>query len=299
MINHLAFVFPGQGSQSVGMLNDLSIKHSCIKATIEEASDVLGYDVWRLISEDPCEQLNQTEYTQPVLMAADIACWRFWCAEHEERPSLLAGHSLGEFAAFVAAGTISFSDGLTLVAKRGQLMQSAVPAGEGAMAAIVGLDDDQVQSLCKEAAQGEILSPANYNSIGQIVVAGQTAAVERVVVLARAAGARLAKLIPVSVPSHCALMQPAAVGLKQQLESIPLALPSIKVIQNVDVAIHDNVNDIRDSLIEQLTQPVRWVATIQKMQSYGITEIIECGPGKVLAGLIKRISKDLIVRSVG
>lgn len=297
-MNHLAFVFPGQGSQSVGMLNDLSSRHPCVKATIEEASDVLHYDMWQLISEGPEVQLNQTEYTQPALMAADVACWRLWCAEHEERPVLLAGHSLGEFAAFVAAGALPFRDGLMLVAKRGQLMQAAVPVGEGAMAAIVGLEDAEVQLLCEQAAEGQVVSPANYNSIGQIVIAGHTAAVERAVVLANAAGARLAKLIPVSVPSHCALMMPAAVGLQQHLDAVCLNSPALPVIQNVDVCVHYDIVDIRHGLIEQLTQPVRWVATIQHMQAQGVTEIVECGPGKVLAGLIKRIDRGLTVRSL-
>ena len=282
----------------MGMLTDLALKNSCVKATIDEASDVLHYNVWQLITEGPEEKLNQTEYTQPALLAADIACWRLWCAEHDERPAVLAGHSLGEFAAFVAAGTLSFRDGLALVAKRGELMQSAVPAGVGAMAAIVGLDDEQVELLCKQAAEDQVLSPANYNSIGQIVVAGHAAAVERAVVLATAAGARLAKLIPVSVPSHCALMQPAADALKSYLAAIELQAPQIPVIQNVDASIHQDLNEIRSCLIEQLTQPVRWVATIQKMQADGITNIVECGPGKVLAGLIKRISRELTVQAV-
>ena len=281
----------------MGMLTDLALKNSCVKATIDEASDVLHYNVWQLITEGPEEKLNQTEYTQPALLAADIACWRLWCAEHDERPAVLAGHSLGEFAAFVAAGTLSFRDGLALVAKRGELMQSAVPAGVGAMAAIVGLDDEQVELLCKQAAEDQVLSPANYNSIGQIVVAGHAAAVERAVVLATAAGARLAKLIPVSVPSHCALMQPAADALNHYLAAIELHAPQIPVIQNVDAFVHHDVSEIRACLIEQLTQPVRWVATIQKMQADGITDIVECGPGKVLAGLIKRIDRELIVRA--
>ena len=281
----------------MGMLTDLALKNSCVKATIDEASDVLHYNVWQLITEGPEEKLNQTEYTQPALLAADIACWRLWCAEHDERPAVLAGHSLGEFAAFVAAGTLSFRDGLALVAKRGELMQSAVPAGVGAMAAIVGLDDEQVELLCKQAAEDQVLSPANYNSIGQIVVAGHAAAVERAVVLATAAGARLAKLIPVSVPSHCALMQPAADALNHYLAAIELHAPQIPVIQKVDAFVHHDVSEIRACLIEQLTQPVRWVATIQKMQADGITDIVECGPGKVLAGLIKRIDRELIVRA--
>ena len=281
----------------MGMLTDLALKNSCVKATIDEASDVLHYNVWQLITEGPEEKLNQTEYTQPALLAADIACWRLWCAEHDERPAVLAGHSLGEFAAFVAAGTLSFRDGLALVAKRGELMHSAVPAGVGAMAAIVGLDDEQVELLCKQAAEDQVLSPANYNSIGQIVVAGHAAAVERAVVLATAAGARLAKLIPVSVPSHCALMQPAADALNHYLAAIELHAPQIPVIQNVDAFVHHDVSEIRACLIEQLTQPVRWVATIQKMQADGITDIVECGPGKVLAGLIKRIDRELIVRA--
>lgn len=288
----LATVFPGQGSQSVGMLADLATS-DIVKQTFEQASEVLGYDLWALASQGPAERLNQTEYTQPALMAADVALWRHWCDTQEERPAVLAGHSLGEFVAFVCAEAISFSDAIKLVADRGRLMQAAVPAGVGAMAAIIGLQDEQVQTVCNQAADGEVVSPANFNSLGQVVIAGHTAAVERALPLAKTAGAKIAKLIPVSVPSHCALMQPAAEGLAKSLASISINKPLIPVIQNVDAQAHDDPAIIRDNLVKQLTQPVRWVATIQAMQSENITDIIECGPGKVLSGLIKRISRDI------
>ncbi|PHQ79135.1 MAG: [acyl-carrier-protein] S-malonyltransferase [Coxiella sp. (in: Bacteria)] len=298
MSNHLAFVFPGQGSQSVGMLADCAEQYPIVMETFSEASDVLGYDVWQLAAQGPADKLNQTEFTQPALLAADIALWRVWCAEHEERPCVMAGHSLGEFAAFVAAEALVFGDAIKLVAQRGQFMQAAVPSGEGAMAAIIGMDDQQVAVLCEQAADGEVVTPANYNSVGQIVIAGQRAAVERAVAAAKPAGAKLAKLIPVSVPSHCALMQPAAEQLAASLSEIKLNPPKIPVIQNVDMAVHTTPAEISHCLVEQLVKPVRWVGTIQAMQAQGITDVIECGPGKVLAGLIKRISRELTVRPV-
>jgi len=297
MTGQLGFVFPGQGSQSVGMLSAVA-DCAVVKKTVAMASDVLGYDLWKIIESDPDDQLNQTEYTQPALLAADIALWHLWCERQEDRPVVMAGHSLGEFSAFVAAGSLAFEDAIMLVSKRGQFMQAAVPTGEGAMAAIIGLDDEAVQTLCDSVANGEVVAPANFNSIGQVVIAGQTAAVERAVDAAKSAGAKLAKLIPVSVPSHCALMAPAAQQLAAILSAITIASPNIPVIQNVDVMAHQDPEKIRRGLIEQLTQPVRWVQTIQKMQSQGVSTMVECGPGNVLRGLIKRISRDILLESV-
>ena len=294
-----AVVFPGQGSQSVGMLSDVANQSQIIKQTFAEASAVLDYDLWALVQNGPEDKLNQTEFTQPALMAADIALWRYWCDTNDARPQVLAGHSLGEFVAFVAADAIDFKDAVKLVRDRGRFMQAAVANGVGAMAAIIGLDNEKVQALCDDAAQGEVVSPANFNSIGQVVIAGDKAAVERAVANAKPVGAKLAKLIPVSVPSHCALMQPAAEQFKKTLDAVRIQLPSIPVIQNVDAKIHDDVESIRQALINQLTQPVQWVATIQAMQAQGVTEIIECGPGKVLQGLIKRIDRNISLQAAG
>lgn len=295
MSKTLAFVFPGQGSQSVGMLGDLAATHPCIIETFSQASDVLGYDLWELVCNGPADRLNQTEFTQPALMAADVAMWRIHCDTNEDRPAVLAGHSLGEFVALVCAGAMSYRDAVQLVAMRGRFMQEAVPAGDGAMAAIIGLADDAVEALCKQYAHGDIVAPANFNSIGQIVIAGQTQAVQRVIDHAKPAGAKLAKMIPVSVPSHCALMQPAAERLAKSLSEIKIAKPQIPVIQNVDASVHDDPVVIRQNLVDQLVSPVQWVATIQAMQQRAITQITECGPGNVLRGLIKRISKDFVL----
>lgn len=298
MSNQLAVVFPGQGSQSVGMLADVAAEHAIIKETFAQASAVLGYDLWDLAVNGPEDKLNQTEFTQPALMAADVAMWRLWCDREQQRPAVLAGHSLGEFVAFVCAGSLEFADAVSLVAQRGRFMQQAVPAGVGAMAAIIGLDDDAVANVCAEAAAGEVVTPANFNSLGQVVIAGDHAAVERAIALAKPAGAKIAKLIPVSVPSHCPLMQPAAEQLAAALAKIEIKAPQIPVIQNVDATAHADPDEIRDNLVRQLVAPVRWVATIQAMQQQGVTEIIECGPGKVLQGLIKRIDRSLSLNSV-
>ncbi len=298
MYNSKAFVFPGQGSQSVGMLTDIAEKHPEVINLYKEASQILGYDLWAIVISGPEEKLNQTEFTQPALLVADVALWRIWCKQNKSRPSYFAGHSLGEFSALVCADAIVFDDAVNLVATRGRLMQKAVPEGKGAMAAIIGLDNDVVKVLCEKASEGEICAPANYNSVGQVVIAGAAAAVDRAVALAKPAGAKIAKRIPVSVPSHCALMQSAADGLAKVLADVKIMAPLIPVIQNVDAQAHDDVDIIRKNLIAQLTEPVLWVQTIQKMQSLGVSEITECGPGRVLSGLIKRISRDIIVQPI-
>lgn len=293
-----AFLFPGQGSQSVGMLSDLSEKFPLIKNIFSNASDVLHYDLWHLVQNGPVEKLDQTEYTQPALLAADIALWECWKSLHKPMPAMLAGHSLGEYAALVAANALDFHDAISLVALRGQYMQSAVKPGEGAMAAIVGLEDSAVIEACKNAAEIGIVSPANYNSIGQIVIAGETAAVEKAIELAKNAGAKIAKKIPVSVPSHCVLMQSAAEKMAEKLKSVSIKTPTMPVIQNADVASFESNDDIRDALIRQLTLPVRWVETIQYMMQKNIMSFYECGPGSVLTGLNKRISRDMTTENI-
>ncbi len=285
-----AFIFPGQGSQSLGMLNDISLKHDQIKKTYAQASDALGYDLWTLVQEGPQERLDQTEFTQPALLAASVALWRLFKPQHV---AVMAGHSLGEYSALVCANSLDFSDAIKLVALRGRLMQKAVPAGEGAMAALVGLEDGIVRTVCDEASQGEVLVPANYNAIGQVVIAGTRSAVERGVTLAKEKGAKLAKILPVSVPSHSPLMHGAAEMLEEALEKIDIKPPQIPVIHNVDVATHTDPQAIRAALVSQLYAPVRWVETVQRMVAEGINPVIECGPGKVLAGLCKRIDKSL------
>ena len=287
-----AFIFPGQGSQRVGMLSDLIEQHTVIQTTFATASEVLGYDLWALALNGPAEKLNQTAFTQPALLAADISLWRIW-QQYDVQPTLLAGHSLGEYAALVAADVLGFEDAIHIVSKRGEFMQQAVPAGQGAMAAIIGLEDEVVATVCHEAAADEVLSPANYNAIGQVVIAGSQAAVDRALPLAKAAGAKLARLIPVSVPSHCALMKPAALQLTEVLQSVEFKSPNIPVIHNVDALQHDDPESIRQALISQLDQPVRWVASMQAMVAQGITQLIECGPGNVLTGLMKRIDKTV------
>lgn len=298
MTNSQAFVFPGQGSQSVGMLTGVAEKYPEVIDLYKTASQVLGYDLWAIVISGPEEKLNKTEFTQPALLVADVALWRIWCSQNKSRPAYLAGHSLGEFAALVCSDAMVFEDAVDLVATRGRLMQAAVPEGKGAMAAIIGLDDAAVKALCEQAAEGEVVTPANYNSVGQVVIAGDAKAVDRAVALAKPAGAKIAKRIPVSVPSHCALMQSAADGLAKALADVKIMQPLIPVIQNVDAESHDDVEVIRKNLIAQLTEPVLWVQTIQKMQSLGVSEITECGPGRVLSGLIKRISRDLSVQPI-
>ncbi len=286
-----AFFFPGQGSQSVGMMQGLA-DISIVRETFTEASDVLGQDFWSMVTE-PNEALNQTANTQPLMLTAGVATWRAWQQASDLKPSLMAGHSLGEYTALVAAGALSFKDALPLVRYRAEVMQSAVAEGVGAMAAILGLDDDIVRQVCAEAAQGEVVEAVNLNSPGQVVIAGNKAAVERGMELAKDKGAKRALPLPVSVPSHCALMKPAAAELAKYLESVTIASGQIPVIHNADVAAYDDATKIKDALVRQLYSPVRWVETVQNVHQQGILATAECGPGKVLAGLTKRIITEL------
>ncbi len=293
--NDLAVIFPGQGSQSVGMLMNLAQKYSIISETFTEASDYLAYDLGKIIAEGPEEKLNSTEITQPALLAASVALWRLLIENQQEKPAFLAGHSLGEYSALVCAESIDFGDALKLVQARGRYMQEAVPVGFGAMAAIIGLENEHINALCTEASQGQIVAPANFNAIGQTVVAGENTAVERLIDLAKAKGAKIAKKIPVSVPSHCALMKPAKIKLNAELNQLTIRPPRIKIIHNVDVKTHDHPDEIRTALAEQLDHPVRWVETIQVLTANGISVSWECGPAKVLAGLVKRIDSTMEV----
>jgi [acyl-carrier-protein] S-malonyltransferase len=295
MTNNLAFVFPGQGSQSVGMLADTAAQFGLVRETFSEASAVLGYDLWKMVQEGPVEELDKTVHTQPALLAASYALWRIIRANSSIQPGLLAGHSLGEYTALVCANALDFKDGIRLVAARGMFMQEAVAPGLGAMAAIIGLDEAAVKNICHQAVQSadEVLSPANFNSIGQIVIAGHKSAVERAITIAKEQGAKLAVSIPVSVPSHCKLMEPAAQRLAELLAVTTFKTPEIPVINNVDVAIYRSADSIRDGLVRQLYLPVRWVESVQALLKEGVTQIVECGPGKVLTGLIKRIDKNL------
>lgn len=293
--NTLGIVFPGQGSQSVGMLADVAAQFSEVRETFREASDALNYDLWALTQSGPSEELDKTTHTQPALLAASYAIWRIIQARHPVTPALLAGHSLGEYTALVCANALSFTDAIQLVAARGRYMQEAVAPGVGAMAAIIGLPDETVATLCKEArtASQDVLTPANFNSIGQVVIAGHKEAVSRAMVLAKEAGAKLVTLIPVSVPSHCQLMQPAAERLEKKMATLTMKPPALPVLNNVDVARYESASDIRQGLVRQLIMPVRWVETIQAFAKAGVTHIVECGPGKVLTGLNKRIDKSL------
>lgn len=293
-----AFVFPGQGSQSVGMLAELAESESLVTETFAEASGVLGFDLWKMVSEGPADLLNQTTNTQPAMLAAGVAVWRVWQQRGGALPAMMAGHSLGEYSALVCAGALDFSDAIAVVADRGRFMQQAVPAGQGAMAAILGLDDQVVVAICDQAAQGEVASAVNFNSPGQVVVAGSTAAIERVIVLAKEQGAKRALPLPVSVPSHCALMAPAAEQLAERLAGITFSAPTIPVVNNVDVSCESEPSRIREALVRQLYNPVRWVETIQRMAADGVDQITECGPGKVLAGLNKRIDRSMTVASL-
>jgi [acyl-carrier-protein] S-malonyltransferase len=294
MTHPLGIVFPGQGSQTVGMLADLAADFPEISRTFNEASAVLGYDLWQLTQHGPAEELDKTVRTQPALLAASYALWRILTSNPKIKPALLAGHSLGEYTALVCAQAISFTDAIRLVAARGEYMQDALPAGEGALAAIVGLDDATVQAVCEKAIVGdEVLTPANFNSPGQVVIAGHARAVERALIIAKEAGARLVKMLPVSVSSHCILMKPAAERLAVLLAGMKIQKPQLPVVNNVDVKIYADADAIREGLIRQLYMPVRWVETINFFAQQGITRIIECGPGKVLNGLNKRIQPDL------
>lgn len=297
-MENVAFVFPGQGSQALGMLAELAAVQPIVGQTFVEASEVLGYDLWALVQDGPVETLNETDKTQPALLAASVAIWRAYVASGKAMPAMLAGHSLGEYSALVCAGVIDFKDAIKLVELRGQLMQQAVPAGTGAMYAIIGLDNDGIANACIEAAQGEVVSPVNFNSPGQVVIAGQKDAVERAAAACKAAGAKMAVALPVSVPSHCALMKPAADKLALALNDVQFNAPSITVINNVDVASPTAVADIKDALVRQLYCPVRWSETVELMAEKGITQLVEFGPGKVLTGLAKRINKSLSAQAV-
>ncbi|WP_318453973.1 ACP S-malonyltransferase [Photobacterium leiognathi] len=292
-MSKFAIVFPGQGSQTVGMLAELAEQFDVVKETFSEASDALGYDLWALVQNGPAEDLNQTQRTQPALLTASVAIWRVWQQQGGEQPTVLAGHSLGEYSALVCAGVIDFKAAVKLVELRGQLMQEAVPAGVGAMSAIIGLDNDAIAKACEEAAQGEVCSPVNFNSPGQVVIAGNKEAVERANVLCKEAGAKRALPLPVSVPSHCALMKPAADKLAVALESIEFNAPSVPVINNADVATETDPAAIKLALVKQLYSPVRWTESVERMAAEGIDELLEMGPGKVLTGLTKRIDRAL------
>lgn len=281
-----AFVFPGQGSQSMGMM---AAYGDGVRQTFQEASDALGMDLWDLVANGPAEALNQTVNTQPVMLTAGVAVWRLWQQQGGAMPAMMAGHSLGEYTALACAGAIGFADAVRLVRLRAEAMQSAVPEGVGAMAAVLGLDDDTVRALCAEAAQDEVLEAVNFNSPGQVVIAGNKAAVDRGCALAKEKGAKRALPLPVSVPSHCALMKPAAEKLSAALAGIEIKAPAVPVLHNADVAAYTDPDAIRDALARQLYRPVRWVETVQAMGQQGVQLIAECGPGKVLAGLNKRI----------
>jgi [acyl-carrier-protein] S-malonyltransferase len=285
-----AMLFPGQGSQAVGMLSGHDAAE--IASTFAEATQVLGWDVQGLISQGPAEELNRTERTQPALLAASVAVWRVWQKQGLPAPAALAGHSLGEYSALVAAGSLDFADALKIVELRGQLMQAAVPQGTGGMVAVIGLDDDKVEEVCKAYPGSEVLEPVNYNAPGQVVVAGQTAALEWLAANGKSMGARMVMKLPVSVPSHCSLMKGAAEKLAERLAQTKIHQPAIPVLHNLDAEARTDADAIRQALKEQLYRPVRWTRTIQNLQAQGISQFFECGPGKVLCGLGKRISAE-------
>ena len=297
-MSKFAMVFPGQGSQSLGMLADLAAQFPIVEATFSEASSVLGYSLWQLVQQGPVEELNKTWQTQPALLAASVAIWRVWQHQGGKLPTMMAGHSLGEYSALVCAGVIDFKQAITLVELRGKLMQEAVPAGTGAMYAIIGLDNESIAKACEESAQGQVVSPVNFNSPGQVVIAGNKEAVERAGVACKAAGAKRALPLPVSVPSHCALMKPAADKLAEALEKIEFQAPLFPVVNNVDVKTEVSPDAIRSALVRQLYNPVRWTESVEFMAAEGIELLLEVGPGKVLTGLTKRIVDTLTAAPV-
>ena len=297
-MSNFAIVFPGQGSQAIGMLAELGEQHDVVTQTFAEASEALGYDLWSLVQNGPVEDLNQTFRTQPALLATSVALWRVWQEQGLIQPTVLAGHSLGEYSALVCAGVIDFKEAIKLVELRGQLMQEAVPAGVGAMFAIIGLDNDSIAKACEVAAQGDVVSPVNFNSPGQVVIAGNKDAVERAGALCKEAGAKRALPLPVSVPSHCALMKPAADKLAVALEGIEFSAPVLPVINNVDVIAETDPAKIKDALVRQLYCPVRWTEVVEMMAEQGVETLYEVGPGKVLTGLTKRIVKSLSAAAV-
>lgn len=297
-MTQFAMVFPGQGSQAVGMLAGLAVENPTVERTFREASDALGYDLWALVQNGPVEELNKTWQTQPALLAASVAIFRVWQEKGGSQPAMLAGHSLGEYSALVCAGVLDFADAIRLVELRGKLMQEAVPEGTGAMQAIIGLDDDAIAKACEESAQGQVVSPVNYNSPGQVVIAGNKEAVERAGAACKAAGAKRALPLPVSVPSHCALMKPAADKLAAALEALTFNTPVFPVVNNVDVRCETSPEAIRNALVRQLYNPVRWTGCVEFMAAQGITTLLEMGPGKVLTGLTKRIVDTLAAAPV-
>ena len=296
-MTQLAFVFPGQGSQAIGMLNGFA-GNQVVADTIAEASDALQFDLGKLIAEGPKEDLDLTTNTQPVMLASAVAFYRAWIAAGGKLPSVVAGHSLGEYSALVAAGVIAFKDAVPLVRFRAQAMQEAVPVGQGGMAAILGLSDDDVRAACAEAAQGEVVEPVNFNAPAQVVIAGHKAAVERACEAAKAKGAKRALPLPVSAPFHSSLLKPASDRLRDYLANVNFAQPSIQLINNVDVAIESDPAAIKDALVRQAASPVRWVESVQKMAALGVSRVVECGPGKVLTGLVKRIDGNLIGEAI-
>ncbi len=298
MSANTAFVFPGQGSQNIGMLAELGAEHPIVMETFAQASEVLGYDLWKLVQHDEDGQLNQTHITQPALLTASVALWRLWLQQGGLMPSVLAGHSLGEYSALVCAGALEFTDSVRLVEARGQFMQAAVPPGEGAMAAIIGMDDDAIAIACEASAQGQVVAPVNYNSPGQVVIAGSKAAVERAMVACKEAGAKRALPLPVSVPSHCALMLPAADKLRTMLAGMTVKVPTVSVVQNVDAKVAHSAEAIVNNLVAQLHQPVLWTQCVESIAASGVELVVECGPGKVLNGLTKRINKTLQTASI-
>lgn len=294
-----AFIFPGQGSQSVGMLSDLALSYGVVNEVFSEASSVLGYDLWQIVQQGPESQLNQTFVTQPAMLAAGIAVFRtLQQVKPDLKPNFLAGHSLGEYTALVASGVMSLSQGIELVAERGRLMQQAVPAGEGAMAAILGLEDQQVIEVCELAAQDQVVEAVNFNSPGQVVIAGNQAAVGRAMQLAEEKGAKKVVPLAVSVPSHCALMKPAADLLASKLATMAFSQPQVAVLHNVAVQVYDDVESIKAALVEQLYRPVQWVKTVEYMKAAGVEKLLELGPGKVLAGLNRRIDRRMAIESI-
>jgi [acyl-carrier-protein] S-malonyltransferase len=297
MQNNLAFVFPGQGSQTVGMLADFA-DNEVVQNTFAEASEALGYNLWQLVAQGPAEKLNQTNFTQPALLTASVALWRLWASQSDSQPAILAGHSLGEYSALVCAGVISLAEGVKLVEKRGEFMQASVPAGIGAMAAIIGLDDQAIIDACATAQDDDVVAAVNFNSPGQVVIAGHKDAVERAGVLCKEAGAKRVLPLPVSVPSHCALMKDAADKLAEEFNRVTFNTPLIPVVNNVDVTAESDVEAIKLALIKQLYSPVRWTETIELLAKSGISLVVEAGPGKVLQGLIKRIDKSITSASI-
>ncbi|WP_434524464.1 ACP S-malonyltransferase [Photorhabdus asymbiotica] len=297
-MSEFAMVFPGQGSQSLGMLADLAAEFPVVEHTFAEASDVLGYDLWTLVQQGPAEELNKTWQTQPALLAASVAIWRIWQEKGGKAPALMAGHSLGEYSALVCAGVIDFKQAIKLVELRGKLMQEAVPESTGAMYAIIGLDNESIDRACKEAAQGQIVSPVNFNSPGQVVIAGEKEAVERAGVACKAAGAKRVLPLAVSAPSHCVLMKPAADKLAVVLNGIEFSHPQFPVVNNVDVKIEQSAEAIRDALVRQLYNPVRWTETVEFIAGQSVGQLLEIGPGKVLTGLTKRIVDTLSAAAV-